>query len=331
MGSFSGLGIGLSFLFGCILMGLVAELYYLLWWKKRVAYSSSSRAMEDLSFFLCWKRPQTQSSFNSASSSMELTGDTGTAPQEDLEMGRRRNKEMMKMEMEGSKGGLGLGLGLGHEEEGSMDTELMRLHNLRGPPRFLFTIKEENKEDLDSEDGNNNRSRKGSRTSRSLSDLVFGVNEDEDEDDNGTPFLTPLPSPTVKAPFLDCYSHGSHGSFNPLFESSSSSSSSSLSSSLSSSAMSEAEINRLRSSPPPKFKFLRDAEEKLIKRLLMVEAQKKRVIDGVNLQVQDSSTIKEDHKDAPLPPPPPPPPSLFKVLPLDSSPILQETQRVFIN
>nr|GMC80824.1 mannan endo-1,4-beta-mannosidase 2-like isoform X2 [Ipomoea batatas] len=31
MASFSGLGIGLSFVFGCILMGLVAELYYLLW------------------------------------------------------------------------------------------------------------------------------------------------------------------------------------------------------------------------------------------------------------------------------------------------------------
>ncbi|RVW57018.1 hypothetical protein CK203_070516 [Vitis vinifera] len=29
----------------------------------------------------------------------------------------------------------------------------MRLHNLAGPPRFLFTIKEETKEDLESDDG----------------------------------------------------------------------------------------------------------------------------------------------------------------------------------
>ncbi|KAF5744618.1 hypothetical protein HS088_TW07G00193 [Tripterygium wilfordii] len=123
----------------------------------------------------------------------------------------------------------------------------MRLHNLAGPPRFLFTIKEETKEDLESEDGKSRgdcKSRKSSRT-RSLSDLILAVD---------TPYVSPLASPPFKAP-LDSYFH--HG-FNPLFESTT-----------------EAELNRLRSSPPPKFKFMRDAEEKL-QRKFMEEAERKK-------------------------------------------------------
>ncbi|KAK6144595.1 hypothetical protein DH2020_021415 [Rehmannia glutinosa] len=125
----------------------------------------------------------------------------------------------------------------GYNCEEGVEAELMRIHNLCGPPRFLFTIKEESKEDLESDDG---KSRKGSRT-RSLSDLV----------------LTPLSSPPVKTPHsLDSYN--THGFNNPLFES-----------------LSEAELNRLRSSPPPKFKFLKDAEDKLLRRLLEEEAERK--------------------------------------------------------
>lgn len=227
MGSFSGLGIGLSFVFGCILMGLVAEVYYLLWWKKRIANSgtsSSSREIEEFSFLFCWRKP---SFSHSSRSSQELTNSVrNPQEQEDIEMGSSKD------------------LGVkGYCEEG-IETELMRIHNLCGPPRFLFTIKEESKEDLESEDG---KSRKGSR-SRSLSDLVFAV------DGTATPFLTPLSSPTVKN--LDSYN--SHG-FNPLFES-----------------ISEAELNRLRSSPPPKFKFLKDAEDKMLRRMLEEEAERKK-------------------------------------------------------
>ncbi|KAL0417844.1 UNVERIFIED_CONTAM: hypothetical protein Sradi_1197900 [Sesamum radiatum] len=242
MGSFSGLGIGLSFVFGCILMGLVGELYYFLWWKKRVAYTSSSnREIEDFSFLFCWKRPSSTSFNSSAGSTQELTNSVrNPQEQEDLEMGSTKDLELK-----------------GYGEQG-VETELMRMHNLCGPPRFL-TIKE-NKEDLESEDG---KSRKGSRT-KSLSDLVFPV--------DGTPFLTPLSSPTVKAsnPPLDSYCYTNHG-LNPLFES-----------------LTEAEINRLRSSPPPKFKFLKAAEDKLIRRLLMEEAERKR---GVKIEgsVQDSA------------------------------------------
>ncbi|KAL1558060.1 hypothetical protein AAHA92_08572 [Salvia divinorum] len=229
MGSFSGLGIGLSFVFGCILMGLVAELYYLLWWKKKLARTSSTsstststtKEMQEFSVLFCWRKPKSCS--NSNSSSQELTN-----PQQ----------EIQDLEMGGAKE-----LGLKCEE--GIEAELMRVHNLCGPPRFLFTIKEESREDLElSEDG---ISRKGSRT-RSLSDLFVAV-------DGAAP--------------LDCYSH--HG-INPLFES-----------------LPEAELRRLRSSPPPKFKFLRDAEDKLLRRLLQEEAER-RIIDQ-NLQ-QDS--ILED-------------------------------------
>ncbi|KAL0436558.1 UNVERIFIED_CONTAM: hypothetical protein Sradi_0363700 [Sesamum radiatum] len=119
----------------------------------------------------------------------------------------------------------------GYGEQG-VETELMRMHNLCGPPRFLFTIKEENKEDLESEDG---KSRKGSRT-KSLSDLVFPV--------DGTPFLTPLSSPTVKASNLWILM--------------------------------------------VTFKFLKAAEDKLIRRLLMEEAERKRGVK-IETSVQDSA------------------------------------------
>ncbi|CAI0474914.1 unnamed protein product [Linum tenue] len=124
----------------------------------------------------------------------------------------------------------------------------MRLHNLAGPPRFLFTINEESKEDLESEDGKSRLgSRQGSRT-KSLSDILLAV-------DTATPLFTPLESPRYSNPLESYHRQG----FNPLFESSA-----------------EAELNRLRSSPPPKFKFLRDAEEKLLRRLLE-EAQRRGV------------------------------------------------------
>ncbi|KAL7115560.1 hypothetical protein ACP275_04G190100 [Erythranthe tilingii] len=237
MGSFSGLVIGLSFVFGCILMGLFLELYYLLWWKKKMAAhnsnsnSNSSRSTSEIeegfSLFFCWnwKKPN-------SSSNPQLGQD------QDLEMGPTKE----------------LGLLKSYGEEG-IESELMRVHNLSGPPRFLFTIKEE---DFESDaDAKSRSSRKGSRT-KSLGD-VFGAD------------VTPMSSPS----FADSYRSGSsnHGfNDNPLFES-----------------MSEAEVNRLRSSPPPKFKFLKDAEDKLIRRLLVEEAMRKSGFDNGGSVVRDSA------------------------------------------
>uniref|UniRef100_A0A5B6ZDT3 Uncharacterized protein n=1 Tax=Davidia involucrata TaxID=16924 RepID=A0A5B6ZDT3_DAVIN len=255
MGSLSGLGIGLSLVFGCIFLGVVGELYYL-WWKKRI----SSRGIEDhftncyakeLSYLFCWKKPSSVNNSNIQELNTSSVRDSDVNGHEaDLELGS--GKDMLLK---------------GFGEEG-VESELMRLHNLCGPPRFLFTIKEETKEDLESEDGKS-RSRKGSRT-RSLSDLIVAVE---------TPFLTPLSSPPLKTlPPLDSYSQ--HG-FNPLFESST-----------------DAELNRVRSSPPPKFKFLRDAEEKLMRRL-MEEAEKRAIKNGGSIQdsavkVPPGSTVEKD-------------------------------------
>lgn len=247
MSSFSGLGIGLSFVFGCILMGLVAELYYLLWVRKRIPknetedeYNNTFVATE-LSHLFCWKKPNSVSNVNSQQlnntvRNQEMNDHGPHGQDQDLELGN-------------SKDLLLKGYG-----EDSVETELMRLHNLCGPPRFLFTIKEETKEDLESEDGKSrgDRSRTCSRN-KSFSDLL----------------LTPLSSPPIKFQNLDSYNCQG---FNPLFESST-----------------ENELTRLRSSPPPKFKFLRDAEEKLIKRLIEIEAEKRGIKNDVSFQ---DSTVK---------------------------------------
>ncbi|KAL5710889.1 hypothetical protein ACHQM5_021400 [Ranunculus cassubicifolius] len=237
MRSLNSLGIGLSLVFGCLFLALIAELYYLLWWKRRIStdrddedgYSSSSSSAREFFYLFCWKKPSSLSS-------------TALNPQQLCNSVRMADTHHVldsdHLQSNSSKDFL-----LKPYGEDGIETELMRLHNLSGPPRFLFTIKEETKEDLESEDGRSNRgdkSRKGSR-SRSLSDLLMAVD---------TPFLTPLSSPAFFTPPLtpiDSYNH--HG-FNPLFESST-----------------DAEMNSLKASPPPKFKFLKDAEEKLQRRI----------------------------------------------------------------
>ncbi|KAL4334027.1 hypothetical protein GQ457_07G018190 [Hibiscus cannabinus] len=40
MKSLSGVGVGLSIVFGCLLFALIAEIYYLLWWKNRLRTST---------------------------------------------------------------------------------------------------------------------------------------------------------------------------------------------------------------------------------------------------------------------------------------------------
>ncbi|CAI9108071.1 OLC1v1007590C1 [Oldenlandia corymbosa var. corymbosa] len=244
MVSFSGLAIALSFLFGCIFLGIVAEVYYLLWYKKRISnrHHQNKEIMDnisnEISYLFCWKRPNSINSSNS--STQELTAS-----------GRKNNNH----DVEESENDLELGGGLKAHQFGeeSVESELMKLHNLcgGGPPRFLFTIKEETKEDLESEDGKSRASRKGSRT-RSLSDILISID---------TPFLTPLASPPLKP------THQSLDIYNPLFETSA--------------LLAEAELSKLRSSPPPKFKFLRDAEEKLIRRLVE-EAERKAALKAAS-------------------------------------------------
>ncbi|XP_026451396.1 uncharacterized protein LOC113351668 [Papaver somniferum] len=231
MTSLSNLGIGLSLVFSLLLLALVAELYYLLWWKKKRVinndiqddYSSScsSSSAREFLYLFCWKKPSSLSS-------------TGLNPQElfnDLEQ---------QSQLSSSKQ-----LYLNSFGEDSIEAELMRLHNLSGPPRLLFTIKEETKEDLESEDG---RSRNNKVSRKSLADFLVAVE---------TPFLTPMSSPRLTPPLTPIHSYNQSG-INPLFESSV-----------------DPEMYKIRPSPPPKFKFLKDAEDKFCKRRLIEEALKK--------------------------------------------------------
>ncbi|XP_061996738.1 uncharacterized protein LOC133714604 [Rosa rugosa] len=237
MKSLSSVGLGLSVVFGCLFLALIAELYYLLWWKKRLTnreieddYSSPSK---EVFYMFCWRRTSKSLSHMAQSpqqlcSSFRITDTLVHQPnaQLQLHMHTASNNDLL----------------LKPFEEDELDAELMRLQSASGPPRHLFTIVEETKEDLESEDAKSrcgDKSQKGSR-SKSLSDLLITVE---------TPYLTPLGSPTLFTPPLTPVdSHNQHG-FNfssPLFES-----------------KSDAEFNRIRSSPPPKFKFLQEAEEKL--------------------------------------------------------------------
>ncbi|XAR72027.1 hypothetical protein NMG60_11018516 [Bertholletia excelsa] len=220
---------------------LLAELYYLLWWNKRITnreieddYSSPTR---EFFYMFCWKRPTSLSS-------------TALNPQELSSRVHETNKDFWPK-------------ALGEDDE-------LRLQNLSGPPRFLFTIKEETKEDLESEDLEKSRSR------RSLNDLLLTIE---------TPFLTPLASPQYFTPPLTpvySYNNYKHGS-NPLFESAT-----------------DAEFNRMRSSPPPKFKFLKDAEEKLQRKLKEEAENRAHKIDGSveegNEAASPSVTLSDDAK-----------------------------------
>ncbi|KAK8502085.1 hypothetical protein V6N13_038596 [Hibiscus sabdariffa] len=210
MKSLSSVGLGLSIVFGVLFLALMAEMYYLLWWKKKRlandysnSNSNSSNPASELFYMFCWKK--------SALNPHEIQ------QQQSQVHHLQSNKDLFfkPYDVDDDDG----------DDDDDDDVE---------PPRLLFTIVEETKEDMESEEA---KSKKG----RSLSDVVFSVE---------TPYLTPLASPPFLTPPLTpleaaCYSR--HGSFNPLFESSNGGDSD----------------MPLPSSPPPKFKFLQQAEEKL--------------------------------------------------------------------
>ncbi|KAK9727259.1 hypothetical protein RND81_05G269100 [Saponaria officinalis] len=205
----SGIGIILSLVFGCLLLALFAELYYLLWWKKHTIITHNNtntntieqnytNHTKEIFFLFCGTKQQQQQQqssniiTNHPNSNTILPTNPSLNPNNpDLEMGLVSNNK----DLEG------------------VEAELMRLHNLK----CLFTIKEETKEDLESDDG---KSPKFKGTPKILGQKSYNFNS------------------------------------NPLFESSV-----------------ECELMRLRCSPPPKFKFLRDAEEKLYRKLIE-EAQR---------------------------------------------------------
>ncbi|OIV99384.1 hypothetical protein TanjilG_17194 [Lupinus angustifolius] len=243
--SFTVLGIALTFVFGCILLGLIVGLGYLLWWKKtRTCIGIKIGQENNVKGLLCGTCWKTQSTINPRSVNVATNKENiSSSVEPDLELGVKDSNDMLLKTL----------------EEG-VDSELMRLHNLAGPPRFLFTIKEETIEDLESED----RSRKGSST-RSFNDIMVAI--------NSTPFLFPVACSPSRCSLdnIDSYKH--HG-VNPPFESSL-----------------ESDFNNFRTLPPSKFKFLRDADEKLNTRLVE-DAQRKaqKNLDTVpETEIKDSS------------------------------------------
>ncbi|CAK8541017.1 unnamed protein product [Lathyrus sativus] len=239
MKSLSSVGLGLSIIFGCLLLALVAEVYYLLWWKKKIIHREiendygNGNPLKEIFYMFCWKRP-------SSSSSMRHTGFT---PPELCSSMRTNDNFVHDPQVQTSKEFLFKPYG-----EDSVEAEYMMQHHLHddgvlGHPRILFTIVEESKEDLESEDSKSRCENKSGKDSRSLGDLL----------DVETPYLTPISSPhfftPTFTPNINISPYNQHG-FNPLFESTT-----------------DAEFNRLKSSPPPKFKFLQEAEEKLRRKM----------------------------------------------------------------
>ncbi|KAF3653558.1 hypothetical protein T459_15463 [Capsicum annuum] len=229
MKSLSSVGLALSVVFGCLLLALIAELYYLLWWKNRILKTNledgyTNSKTREFCYMFCGK-----SSSTTTSKSQEICSSDAQLVHEPTQ--------------------IQLQVGSNVDTNSDFwfkpfgDDEFMGGF---GPPRFLFTIKEETKEDLESEDGRVSNSRKRSRT-RSLSDLCNSNNLSVE-----TPFLTPLASPSCFTPPLSPIVMPTNGfSFNPFLESTS-----------------DAEFNKfIRSnSPPPTFQFLKDAEEKFSRR-----------------------------------------------------------------
>ncbi|KAJ6909572.1 hypothetical protein NC652_020525 [Populus alba x Populus x berolinensis] len=244
---------------------VIYELYYLLWWKKRFAnkeigddYSSPAR---ELFFMFCLRKPSSLRNNQELCSSVRIA-DALVHHEQESQLDINTGKDIL----------------LRSWSDDNVETELMRLHSLSGPPRFLFTIVEETKEDLESEDGRSRgdpKSAKGSR-SRSLSDLLRTVE---------TPYLTPLSSPPFFTPPLT--PNYDQIGFNHLFESSK-----------------DAEFNKIRLSPPPKFKFLQDADEKLHRRKLMQEAgekvQRHDVFAQDHTKIPASSNSHKDEDDGPF-------------------------------
>lgn len=261
MKNLSSAGIAISVVSSFLFLALVAQVYYLLWWKKKrtakrqVLEEEEEEAEEEsvispgkeLLYLFCWKKP---SSLSSTALNPQERCNNNNNPDGSMELHSNSGKDVI----------------IPFGEEG-IEAELMRLHSLSGPPRFLFTIKEETKEDLESDDGRS----KG----KSLSDMLA----------DHTPYLTPLSSPPFFTPPLTPIDYCNQQGFNPLFES----------------FKADSDLSRMKSSssPPPKFKFLRDAEEKLYKKILTEEAMRVHKCSPCATPTSSSSPTKglEDSDD----------------------------------
>lgn len=265
MKSLSSVGLGLSIIFGCLLLALVAEVYYLLWWKKRITNreieNDYGNPVKELFYLFCWKRPP--------SSSLRQTSFTPPELCSSMRIGDTFVHDPEQVHSQSGKDFVFKPFG-----EDGIDAEYMRQQDLLGPPRFLFTIVEESKEDLESDDGKSKCDKKGSR-GRSLGDLLVVE----------TPYMTPTTSPPFFTPPFTPMSPYNQRGFNPLFE-----------------TATESEFNRLKSSPPPKFKFLQEAEEKLRRKLQEDESKGHNGDDGSFITIVVDKKTEREISHQPRPP-----------------------------
>lgn len=265
MKSLSSVGLGLSIIFGCLLLALVAEVYYLLWWKKRITNreieNDYGNPVKELFYLFCWKRPP--------SSSLRQTSFTPPELCSSMRIGDTFVHDPEQVHSQSGKDFVFKPFG-----EDGIDAEYMRQQDLLGPPRFLFTIVEESKEDLESDDGKSKCDKKGSR-GRSLGDLLVVE----------TPYMTPTTSPPFFTPPFTPMSPYNQRGFNPLFE-----------------TATESEFNRLKSSPPPKFKFLQEAEEKRRRKLQQDESKGHNGDDGSFITIVVDKKTEREISHQPRPP-----------------------------
>ncbi|CAN8317309.1 unnamed protein product [Cochlearia groenlandica] len=227
MRSLSSVGLALSIVFGFLLLALLAELYYLLWCKKKkrrnphLENDYSTPRTRELIFILCCNNtnPSASSSFSNPKA---------------IDTQQQQQRQQHCLLDDGFTNAIGPGI----------------------VPRFLFTIMEETEEDImESQDC---VSIKG----KSLHDLFLNM---ESGGSSTPPYLTPLASPSLFTPPLTPLSCNGRKEASLSFCES----------------LYDAEFNRLVSSSPlsssssplSRFKFLRDAEEKLYKREVMEIAE----------------------------------------------------------
>ncbi|XP_051116568.1 uncharacterized protein LOC127241518 [Andrographis paniculata] len=227
MKSLSGVGLGLSLVFGCLLLALIAEIYYLLWCKTKTIHSTPHshshphpppNIIPQILTTCCTPTP-----LRLCSSTPLVHHPSKTKPPP---------------------------------------------NPIGTLPRFLFTITEETIEDLeeisDQEYGFPfHVVRRKQQPTTHLADLLQVL-----ELDTPTPFLTPIgsPAPNYYTPPLTPTvwinnNNGDHQRLGQFFQVAEKE------------RERDAAFNRMRASPPPTFKFLRDAEDKMIQRKKLMEEQ----------------------------------------------------------
>ncbi|XP_051150516.1 uncharacterized protein LOC127264948 [Andrographis paniculata] len=196
-GGLSKLGVALTVIFAITLVALFGQLFHFLW-RRRVeqrqilrggdtdhlnlynsSSNSSSFSSKELLYFLCI-RAQSRNASNSVTSSGAVDD---------------RRRRQLELDVEG------------------IDVDVFQIQGMFGPPRFLFTIKEEEKEDLESPADTSLHS--ADRLSRKIGDVSrnctesgsLGAGEDEAvqqlriiDDQDTTPFSTPCASPSFFTP-----------------------------------------------------------------------------------------------------------------------------------